>query len=106
MTHDIYKIRIYKKAHEQYYTFCTPESRKAVDIYLDYRKRCGERFTSETPLFRKHFDSLSVAYPRPLKLDAVSMIIFSLLNKTGVRPIKPQTEGRPIERTSLGYVKT
>jgi hypothetical protein len=36
-----------------------------------------------------------------LTLDAVSMIIFSLLNKTGVRPIKPQTECKPIERTSL-----
>jgi integrase len=100
-SYGIYKIRVYKKAHEQYYTFCTPESRKAVDIYLDYRKRCGERFTPETPLFRKHFDSLTVAYPRPLTLDAVSMIIFSLLNKTGVRPIKSQTEGKPIERTSL-----
>ena len=100
-SYGIYKIRVYKKAHEQYYTFCTPESRKAVDVYLDYRKRCGERFTPETPLFRKQFDSLTVAYPRPLTRDAVSMIIFSLLNKTGVRPVKPQTEDKPIERTSL-----
>ena len=53
------------------------------------------------PLFRKQFDSLTVAYPRPLTRDAVSMIIFSLLNKTGVRPVKPQTEDKPIERTSL-----
>lgn len=108
-SYGIYKIRVYKKAHEQYYSFCTPESRKAVDMYLDYRKRCGERFTPETPLFRKHFDTLTVSYPRPLTLDAVSMIIFSLLNKTGVRPMKPQTEGKSIERTSLpmthGYRK-
>jgi integrase len=50
-SYGIYKIRVYKKAHEQYYTFCTPESRKAVDMYLDYRKRCGERFTLKPPSF-------------------------------------------------------
>jgi integrase len=100
-SYDIYKIRVYRKTHEQYYTFCTPECRNAIDPYLDYRRRCGERFTSETPLFRRHFDSLAVAHPKPLTFAAVSMAIFYLLNKTGVRPLRPQTEGKSIERTSL-----
>jgi site-specific recombinase XerD len=61
-SYDIYKIRVYKKAHEQYYTFCTPESRKAVDMYLDYRKRCGERFTPETPFLFFVFSFLITRY--------------------------------------------
>jgi integrase len=102
--YDIYKIRVYKKTHGQYFTFCTPECKKAIDAYLEYRKRCGERFETETPLFRIHFNSLAVAHPKPMTFSAISMVMFYLLNKTGVRPLKPQTEGRPIEKTSLPMI--
>jgi integrase len=33
--HIIYAIDVYKKAKEQYYTFCTPETRNAIEDYLD-----------------------------------------------------------------------
>jgi hypothetical protein len=37
-------------------TFCTPECAKAIDDYLDYRRRCGEKLTPESPLIREQFD--------------------------------------------------
>ncbi|HEX9317364.1 MAG TPA: hypothetical protein VF884_00340 [Nitrososphaeraceae archaeon] len=37
-------------------TFCTPEAKKVIDLYLDYRKRCGEQIDGESPLFRTDFE--------------------------------------------------
>jgi hypothetical protein len=37
-------------------TFCTPECAKAIDDYLDYRRRCGEKLTPESPFIREQFD--------------------------------------------------
>ena len=55
---DLYKIDVYneQKGKGQYYTFCTPEATKAIDAYLEFRQRCGEKITSNSPLFRKEFD--------------------------------------------------
>ena len=56
---DLYKINVYKgqKGKGQYYTFCTPEAAKAIDNYLEFRERCGEEITPNSPLFRKDFDT-------------------------------------------------
>ena len=55
---EIYKISVDKgqKGKGQYYTFCTPEAAKAIDTYLEFRKRCGEKIEPGSPLFRKEFD--------------------------------------------------
>ncbi|MGB8159721.1 MAG: site-specific integrase, partial [Nitrososphaeraceae archaeon] len=55
---DLYKISVYKgqKGKGQYYTFCTPEAAKAIDNYLEFRERCGEKINPQSPLFRKDFD--------------------------------------------------
>jgi integrase len=56
---ELYKINVYKgqKGKGQYYTFCTPEAAKAIDTYLEFRERCGEKITPNSPLFRKDFDT-------------------------------------------------
>jgi integrase len=56
---DLYKINVYKdqKGKGQYYTFCTPETVQAIDTYLKFRERCGEKVTDKSPLFRKDFDT-------------------------------------------------
>ena len=55
---DLYKISVYKgqKGKGQYYTFCTPEATKAIDSYLEFRERCGEKIDPLSPVFRKDFD--------------------------------------------------
>src|SRR6476659_3297604 len=42
---DLYKISVYKglKGKGSYYTFCTPEAATAIDLMLDFRRRCGEK---------------------------------------------------------------
>ena len=49
----LYDIIFYPGDKEEYKTFCTPECRKAIDSYLEYRERCGEPFNSEAPLIRE-----------------------------------------------------
>jgi integrase len=50
-THKIYQIRAYANSpSSKHYTFCTPECRKAIDNYIDYRKQCGENITARSPL--------------------------------------------------------
>lgn len=50
-------LQIYSNTEaDGYSTFCTPEALKALDAYLDYRKRAGELLKESSPLFRESFD--------------------------------------------------
>jgi integrase len=105
----LYQIEVYKKYKEQYTTYCTPEARKAIDDYLDYRRRCGECIQDNTPLFRKLFDkydSIQTAHPIPIATSTIKHIVQELLNKTGIRaPVKLTEEeiaaGKNSKKTSL-----
>ena len=50
------KITVYAKTPQKYFTFITPECKQAIQNYLEFRERCGEKITDESPLFRKEFD--------------------------------------------------
>ena len=49
-------VTVYARTPQKYITFITPEARKAVDEYLSFRERCGEKITEDSPLFRNEFD--------------------------------------------------
>ena len=46
----IYKITVYVGDKEEYFTFCTPETAKETDDYLEFRKIHGERFSENSYL--------------------------------------------------------
>lgn len=52
---NLYKITVYSGDREEYFTFCTPECAKEIDEYLDFRKRHGEKITSNSYLIVKKF---------------------------------------------------
>ncbi|PWU78662.1 MAG: hypothetical protein DLM72_21505 [Candidatus Nitrosopolaris wilkensis] len=82
-----FKIIVYQKSKEEYYTFCTPEAHDAINEYLDYRSRCGEKIKPEFPLFREDFDPDQpdkVRRPKKLALPTVIGKIRSLLIRTGI----------------------
>ncbi len=89
----VYKIDVYKglKGKGQYYTFCSFECVTAIDTYLKFRERCGEKITGDSPLLRKDFDSDFHESARnkvfPIKAHSVSMALFHLLVKIGIRTI-------------------
>jgi len=53
---NLYKITVYSGDKEEYFTFCTPETAKEIDVYLDFRKRHGEKINANSYLIVKKFD--------------------------------------------------
>lgn len=53
--YNLYQLLIYAGHKDQYITFCTPEATAAIDSYLSYRRRCGEKLADASPLFRTDF---------------------------------------------------
>jgi hypothetical protein len=54
--YDLYHATIYANTKDEYFTFTTPAAKKAINDYLQYGKRCGEKLTKYTPLIRQQFD--------------------------------------------------
>jgi hypothetical protein len=50
------KLIVYENEPEQHFTFISFECHKAIDSYLDMRKRYGEVLTPESYLVREQFD--------------------------------------------------
>ena len=91
----LYKITIYESSRDEYYTFCTPEARSAIDEYLDYRKRSGERLGPNSPLFRKHFDAEdpnSINNPRSLSTSGLQTALDYALARAGLRTTVSRTD--------------
>ena len=91
----IYQITVYENTKEEYFTFCTPECASAIDSYLEYRKRNGDRLRPSEPLLREEFDfndQIRVASPKTLSTFGLRGRIFRLLVSSGVRERKPQLE--------------
>jgi hypothetical protein len=87
---ELYKINVYKglKGKGQYYTFCTPECAKAIDDYVEFRQRCGEKISPNSPLFRKHFDTDFHEKARndvhPWRIDAINELLRKALIHNGL----------------------
>jgi len=87
--YNLYKINVYKKSKAKYITFCTPECRKAIDVYIKWRESLGEEIKPESPLFRRTFDREDLLQiknnPQTLSLSTLNWNINTLLHSTGVR---------------------
>jgi integrase len=86
--HHTFKTRVYAGTHDEYFTFCTPECYNAIQDYLNYRKRCGEKLESKSPLIREQFnvdDHIRIQYPRFVSEKGMEHIIDNALKRSGVR---------------------
>jgi integrase len=93
--YNIYKVNVYANSKKSsYFSFCTPECRKEIDGYLEWRKRLGERIKPESPLFRREFGDLQIQQPRPLTGTSIRSLVNKLLRDTGIRPAIPLTESQ------------
>lgn len=80
------KLVIYENTKEEYFTFITPESRKAVDSYLDMRSRYGEKLTDDSPLIREEFNIRSIiGKARFMKVTGIKFQLDSIAKRSGVR---------------------
>jgi len=92
---DLYQVKVYSDTKESYFTFSTPEAAKAINTYLSYRERYGEKLTPKSPAFRDQFDRndpASVYNVQPLKLRTVERLISRAVEKSGIRTVQRMTE--------------
>jgi integrase len=88
--HNIYQIRVYANSKSnRHYTFCTPECRKAIDNYIEYRRSCGENITAKSPLFRREFDKHGIFQVansvKPITRESIKKSINEVLYASGLR---------------------
>jgi integrase len=55
---NLYKVQVYARTRDKYFTFCTLVCYNAIQEYLNFRKRYGEELKDKSPLFRKHSNKL------------------------------------------------
>jgi integrase len=94
-TYNLYQVKVYATARERYFTFVTPEASKALNTYLNYRERCGEKLTPKSPVFRDQFnrnDPDSIRNPQPIRLRALEWLISQTIQKSGLITVERQTE--------------
>jgi integrase len=91
--YSLYQITIYGGTKEEHFTFTTPEAAAAVDVYLNYRTRSGEKLSDNSPLFRKQFDILLDARrPKNMSVSALSKLLEDKLHKSGLMIASKETE--------------
>lgn len=82
-----YKITIYEKSPEQYVSFITPECKRAIDAYLDMRKRYGEELTPDSVLVREQFDirnPFAIKSPKTVSSEGLQWILRDLASRYNV----------------------
>ena len=79
------KLTIYENTNEEYITFCTPECKQAIDVYLDMRKRYGEKLDQDSLLIREQFDIRNPGKPKAVKAETLARKIYDLSTRTGIR---------------------
>jgi len=85
---NVYKVKVYARTHDKYYTFTTVDSAKAIMDYRDYRERYGERITDKSPLIREQFnigDHLRIENPRFVTDKAIEYLIDQAVTRSGIR---------------------
>jgi integrase len=82
------KVTVYENDKEEYFTFITPECKKAIDSYLDMRLRYGEKLNDNSPLIREEFnlrDQTAIRKARHITKKALAFQLDILEKKCGIR---------------------
>jgi integrase len=103
----IYKITYYPNSKKfRYFSWCTPECRQALDSYLEWRRRWGERLTEDTPVFRTDFNARNAE--RSAKSNTISTfrmrsIVAEIARESGLRhvPTEKTPHSKIAKRTDI-----
>lgn len=94
----IYQITVYAGwINDEHYCFTTPEATKAIEAYLEYRQRYGEKINPDSPLIREQFDVNDLGDVRsPKKMDRriLADLIRNKLHRSGIFEISKMIEGQ------------
>ena len=83
---DNMKLTVYENSKEEYFSFITPECKKAIDDYIDVRSRYGEKIIDDSFLIREQFNTrIFSAKPRPIKKITILTKLIDLSVRCGIR---------------------
>jgi len=85
---DIYKVTVYNNTREEYFTYCTPESKQALQTYFEVRQRHGETINDKSPVIREQYDKRSdfaARHPKPTTKAAIIHLLVEVLERVGLR---------------------
>ena len=99
---DCKMITVYEDSIEEYQTFLTPEASKALDDYLEQRRKNNEVLNDESPLFRERYQ-LGTTKPKPISKRAIQGILIRAVKNSNVRGQKKN--GRYSEQLAHGFRK-
>jgi integrase len=102
--YDIYQICVYENTKYQYITFCSQECKKAIDNYISYRDRYGERIKPTSPLIREQFDrndQFQIATPRSIAPENIKQVFDKILLDSGLREKRHLTESQILNKQQL-----
>ena len=104
---DIYKITVYENTNDEYFTFCSPECSKAIDTYLEYRKRNSEVLTSESYLITRQFNMYDLKQiknsNKSISLPALRGLIDSTAIRAGLRAVNHSKSRRERKQVALTH---
>ena len=95
-------ITFYRDDSEEYVGFLTPEASECLNIYLDQRKRDGEKFGDSSPLFRNQYRFGSEP-SKAMSLESIANMIKRILRISNLRGIK--TDSRYEVQQNHGFRK-
>jgi integrase len=84
---DCYCVTLYPDEVEEVYAFLTPEASKAYETYIEERRRDGEQFTPESPLFRTIY-RLGIEKVKAATSRAIEGVVYRLLKKAVINRTK------------------
>jgi len=91
------KIVVYENTNQEYFTFITPECKKAIDFYIDMRSRYGEKINDDSYLIREQFDirdQFAIKKPKQITHRSIEWKLISLAERCGIRKREHEIEGR------------
>ena len=80
-------ITVYEGDLEEYTTFLTPEASEILDQYFEQRKRDGESFHDESPVFREDY-KIGIQKPKPMSRKSIINMIERIVRNSGIRGAK------------------
>lgn len=95
-------VTIYEGSTEEYFTFLTPEASKALELYFIERKKNGEVFTDDTPLFRVRYQLASLK-AKHLSTESTQQILHRAVSNASLRGQKKN--GRYAEQLAHAFRK-
>jgi integrase len=99
----LYRITVYELDPHEYICFTTPEAAKAIDAYVDFREKQGEkvRISPEAPLFREDFyisdidpDDLRARHPTSMRSEALGDLLRYRIQRVGIVERTPRQENQ------------